>query len=429
MTDTERFEALFRAHRPQVLAYARRRVDAATAEDVVADAFLVCWRRLDDVPPEALPWLLGVARRCLANRVRGDARRRRPGRARRGGGGAPTGGDPAEALGERERVLAAFAGLVRARSRGARARGLGRPRRRGRGDGDGLLEDRVEGPTAPRPPAARRATGHTATVLPHRPGAVMTTELERLARANPVLEAPDVDAEAQLRAIVATPREKPRRRVRRRLVPALALACALVAVAVVALSGGPAPTLVERAYAQVSAGDDVVHEVVISSWTVGGKPRGSERIETWYRPEHGPGPPEGDRRRGSGRGRRDPRRRRARRQRRHRAQDRPARPAADRRGQRVPRAQPARPRGDLPRGGRREDRHRPRTNDLRRASRPSASRSPRGLEGIDAFDWYVDPGSGRPLGAIERIGDQVRTERLERYDKLEPEGAALAALS
>jgi hypothetical protein len=51
------------------------------------------------------------------------------------------------------------------------------------------------------------------------------------------------------------------------------------------------------------------------------------------------------------------------------------------------------------------------------------------LDGIDAFDWYVEPESGRPLGAIERIGDQVRTERLERYEKLSPEGAALAALA
>ena len=110
MTDTERFEALFRAHRPQVLAYARRRVDAATAEDVVADAFLVCWRRLDDVPSEALPWLLGVARRCLANRVRGDARRSAL-IERAAGAEIATGGDPAEALGERERVLAAFSGL------------------------------------------------------------------------------------------------------------------------------------------------------------------------------------------------------------------------------------------------------------------------------------------------------------------------------
>ena len=111
MTDSERFEALFRAHRPQVLAYARRRVDDATAEDVVADAFLVCWRRLDEVPQEPLPWLLGVARRCLANRVRGDARRVALAERATHAHVAPGGRDPAETLGERERVLAAFAGL------------------------------------------------------------------------------------------------------------------------------------------------------------------------------------------------------------------------------------------------------------------------------------------------------------------------------
>lgn len=44
------------------------------ADDVVADVFLVAWRRLDDVPPEPLPWLLGVARRVVANRRRGAAR-------------------------------------------------------------------------------------------------------------------------------------------------------------------------------------------------------------------------------------------------------------------------------------------------------------------------------------------------------------------
>lgn len=110
MTDSERFEALFHAHRRQVLAYARRRVDAATADDVVADAFLVCWRRLDDVPSDALPWLLGVARRCLANRVRGDARRLALAE-RAAGAEVAASGDPAEVFGERERVLAAFAAL------------------------------------------------------------------------------------------------------------------------------------------------------------------------------------------------------------------------------------------------------------------------------------------------------------------------------
>jgi RNA polymerase sigma-70 factor (ECF subfamily) len=44
-------------------------------DEVVAETFLVAWRRLDDVPPYPLPWLLGVARGVTAN-VRRSARRR-----------------------------------------------------------------------------------------------------------------------------------------------------------------------------------------------------------------------------------------------------------------------------------------------------------------------------------------------------------------
>jgi len=33
--------------------YLRRRTDAAAADDVLGDALLVMWRRLDDVPPDA----------------------------------------------------------------------------------------------------------------------------------------------------------------------------------------------------------------------------------------------------------------------------------------------------------------------------------------------------------------------------------------
>jgi RNA polymerase sigma-70 factor (ECF subfamily) len=63
-----------------VLAYAlRRSVDAQDAADVVAEAFLVAWRRLDDVPlhGEARLWLYGVARRVLANQQRSERRRER----------------------------------------------------------------------------------------------------------------------------------------------------------------------------------------------------------------------------------------------------------------------------------------------------------------------------------------------------------------
>jgi RNA polymerase sigma-70 factor (ECF subfamily) len=71
------FEALVTEVYAPVRRYLRRRVDAATAEDVLGDVLLVLWRRFDDVPAEApLAWSVGVARGCLANRLRGDERQR-----------------------------------------------------------------------------------------------------------------------------------------------------------------------------------------------------------------------------------------------------------------------------------------------------------------------------------------------------------------
>jgi RNA polymerase sigma-70 factor (ECF subfamily) len=73
----DRFEALYAAHRAQVLRYVLRRTDGADdAADVVAETFLVLWRRLDDAPvQDAHLWLYGVARRVLANHRRGERRR------------------------------------------------------------------------------------------------------------------------------------------------------------------------------------------------------------------------------------------------------------------------------------------------------------------------------------------------------------------
>lgn len=68
-------EDLYRAHARQVLAYALRRSDAATAEDVVSEVFLIAERRLAELPADALPWLYGVARRVLANQRRSEKRR------------------------------------------------------------------------------------------------------------------------------------------------------------------------------------------------------------------------------------------------------------------------------------------------------------------------------------------------------------------
>jgi RNA polymerase sigma factor (sigma-70 family) len=72
------FDRLFDEHRRAVLAYALRRVDdPADAADVLAETFLVAWRRVDEVPAGAgaKPWLLAVARRVLSNQRRGARRR------------------------------------------------------------------------------------------------------------------------------------------------------------------------------------------------------------------------------------------------------------------------------------------------------------------------------------------------------------------
>ena len=72
----ERLEELFRRHEPAVVAYVRRRAPEAVVDDIVAETFLVAWRRLDEVPELALPWLFAVARRVLSTYRRGDRRRR-----------------------------------------------------------------------------------------------------------------------------------------------------------------------------------------------------------------------------------------------------------------------------------------------------------------------------------------------------------------
>lgn len=76
MVDETAFDDLYREYAARVFGYVRRRVDDPDATaDVTAEVFTVAWRRLADVPDPALPWLLGVARRQLANHYR--ARRRR----------------------------------------------------------------------------------------------------------------------------------------------------------------------------------------------------------------------------------------------------------------------------------------------------------------------------------------------------------------
>jgi RNA polymerase sigma-70 factor (ECF subfamily) len=74
-TSETRFADLAERVGEPVRRYVARRVQPHQVDDVVADVFLVLWRRLDDVPAgEPLPWAYGVARNCLANTRRSTRR-------------------------------------------------------------------------------------------------------------------------------------------------------------------------------------------------------------------------------------------------------------------------------------------------------------------------------------------------------------------
>jgi RNA polymerase sigma factor (sigma-70 family) len=74
VTARQHFEALYGNHAGAVLAYARRRTTPSNADDVLAEVFLIAWRRLQELPPDPRVWLLATARRVLANQRRSQAR-------------------------------------------------------------------------------------------------------------------------------------------------------------------------------------------------------------------------------------------------------------------------------------------------------------------------------------------------------------------
>jgi RNA polymerase sigma factor (sigma-70 family) len=70
--DATRFESLYRDCYEDLLRYALRRTGRPEmAADVVADAFLVAWQRIGDIPrDQGRAWMFGVARNVLANQHR-----------------------------------------------------------------------------------------------------------------------------------------------------------------------------------------------------------------------------------------------------------------------------------------------------------------------------------------------------------------------
>ncbi len=72
------FRALFTDSYSALRRYAHHRgLSPADSEDLVAEVFTIAWRRIDDVPADAVPWLFAVARNVLRNTRRAERRRAR----------------------------------------------------------------------------------------------------------------------------------------------------------------------------------------------------------------------------------------------------------------------------------------------------------------------------------------------------------------
>ncbi|MFC4010164.1 RNA polymerase sigma factor [Nonomuraea purpurea] len=109
----DRFTALYDSSYSSVYAYAVSRVGRQLAEEVASETFCVAWRRIGDVPDNALPWLLGVARNVLRESYREEARRRslESELASWGAGEEFVAGDIAESVTERLAILRGLATL------------------------------------------------------------------------------------------------------------------------------------------------------------------------------------------------------------------------------------------------------------------------------------------------------------------------------
>ena len=76
----EEFTRLVNTHSTTILRFTSRRLsDPSSCDDVVAETFLIVWRRWDDLPPpdKELAWLYSIAFHVLSNHRRSRDRRDR----------------------------------------------------------------------------------------------------------------------------------------------------------------------------------------------------------------------------------------------------------------------------------------------------------------------------------------------------------------
>jgi RNA polymerase sigma factor (sigma-70 family) len=78
--EPDRFASLFDRHAPYIHRYLARRVGTQAADDLVAETFLVAFRKrtgYDPRFPDARPWLYGIATNLIAQHRREEARQLR----------------------------------------------------------------------------------------------------------------------------------------------------------------------------------------------------------------------------------------------------------------------------------------------------------------------------------------------------------------
>src|SRR5215472_3439184 len=73
----ECFATIFHRHAPAIYRHTARRLGPDSAEDLVAETFLVAFRRrrrYDSAYPDARPWLYGIATRLISRHRRDETR-------------------------------------------------------------------------------------------------------------------------------------------------------------------------------------------------------------------------------------------------------------------------------------------------------------------------------------------------------------------
>ncbi|MCW2502001.1 MAG: hypothetical protein JWO79_285 [Actinomycetia bacterium] len=111
--DPERFAEIFDRHAQAIHRYLARRIGDEIANDLVAEAFLVAFRRrgsYDTSQPDSRPWLYGIATNLLHRKRRAEVRQYRA--------LARTGVDPVSG-GDEDAVLARVAAVTVTRRLGA----------------------------------------------------------------------------------------------------------------------------------------------------------------------------------------------------------------------------------------------------------------------------------------------------------------------